>query len=137
MSQVQQGYVGPVSRAFRRELVASPLVAAEIAPLLERGLREARRDGTRFSEDTLDYIVGALEARDFVRQRLRAQPDAGRPELRALKVDPVNEIDTTEAAKRLGTSRSNVTARLNRETLPGRRDERGRWWVNADALENA
>lgn len=124
-----------MSRSLRLELVATPEVAAEIAPLLSRVIREARKDGLTLTEDAMDYLVGVLEARDVVRERLRAQPDAGQSELRGPTVESVNEITAAEYAKRHDVSTSAVTKRCRKGTLPGRRTPDG--WLIAVTQEDA
>jgi hypothetical protein len=45
------------------------------------------------------------------------------------------EIGLTEVAALTGTSRQAVLGRVHRRTLPGRKDDRGRWLVPLKALE--
>jgi len=47
------------------------------------------------------------------------------------------EVGAAEAARITGVSRQHISRRLNTGSLPGRRDESGKWWIPVDALKGA
>lgn len=116
-----------------------PKVCVALARPLRRVLDDARRGGERVPTEVVQAIID-IEA--MARDQLRhtsdpdVHPDAsGVPVLTSVTVAEEHEVTITEAAALLGCHRQSLWERLNRRSLPGRQDERGRWWLRITDIE--
>jgi hypothetical protein len=108
-------------------------VCAVFAPLLRRAIDEAvRRDGHRFPNEVFDELA-ALEAAGRATTTQGVVMTMG-AKLSAGTLESVNEVTVVEAAALTGRTRQAVQARITRETLPARRDERGHWLIRRENL---
>jgi excisionase family DNA binding protein len=109
-------------------IVIPAAAAGELAAVLAVGMRElARRDCRPFGVDVYDVLAGCKwwGTADLY----MAKPsDSG-------KVEDVQEVTQAQAARLVGITRSAIRGRLDRGTLPHRRDERGRVRIRRSNLE--
>jgi hypothetical protein len=103
--------------------------------------RRFAADASELDEAFAALFAAIVEGAQFAlyRRTLRASREPGREPLRSLKMETVkyeDEVDVKTAAEITGTTTSAVRARCNRETLSGRRDDLGRWWIPRAALES-
>ncbi|MGA8725380.1 MAG: hypothetical protein WB565_10060 [Acidimicrobiales bacterium] len=114
---------------------ASPAVAAELEPFLAQVPAEARRDGRVLSADALDFLEAVQAAAKASRSAtLSRQGERRQPTLSSGSVAGMGGVDVPTAARRLGVRSQAVTERLRRGTLPGEKDEQGRWRIPSSAL---
>lgn len=121
--------------------ILSPRVCETFGPILRLAINDlVRREGLRFPNEVYEELEAIEAAARASRQRRTLSADVAIARSQSLlseKVTSVNELSVTEAARRGGTSRQAVLARIGRGSLPARRDERGRWLIRAENLEVA
>lgn len=117
------------------------VVPRELAPMLgwlaRRGMRAAIRDDCARFPQALHDVVDKLDSPAALRARVA---HGGHSVLHPVTMTVhgcSEELTPGQAAKVLGLTRQAVAGRLARGTLQGRRDDKGRWWIPASAVEVA
>jgi hypothetical protein len=123
-------------------------VAEEVAGPFREALAALRRDALPLSPAALDVATALEQA--AIANRARRTVDAAVDAavdgpLMGGKVGDVQHgdvasdevVDLTRAAELRRCTRQAIWARIGRGTLPGRQDERGRWWIRLADLEVA
>ncbi len=103
-------------------------VAIELAEWLRQEMNEATARGDRvFSKEARQMMTEFQAVLDHVVANVVAEP------AKSTSTDTLEEVSTTEAAKRLGISRQAVLGRIRRGTLPAR--VAGQYWINVQDLQ--
>jgi hypothetical protein len=123
---------------FVQGVVVSPKVSVVFGPILEAAVAQARHDGRDVDMEILETVDAIADLRESVLAYRAARPEVVgavvAPVVAPLSSDMVDSVTVPEAARRLKCSKSNITMRLRRGTLPGQKDECDRWWIPATAL---
>jgi excisionase family DNA binding protein len=125
---------------------AAPDVCERLEPLLREAMRATVRDlgPDVFTASDWEFVAGMRVLAEGVRRRraeriteglsLRPMVDPAGLSASTIEAMEPTEMTVAEAAEKRGCSRSAITKRIRKGTLPARRDELGRLWIRATDL---